>query len=346
MPSPSKPLFSLTGGTGFIGSRVMERLCHDGWNVRALVRNGRKARALVDHWDAAAARNVEFLEGDLISGTPQERMKLFGECLAGASVLIHLGEAKTREKNFDAKNIRTFGLLLEAAHAESGLLRFVFVSAFMAGGLPLPLPSTLTEEMTGVEFPDPYYQWKRIAERLLIKASGKSHYAYTIVRPALVYGPGAEWLVPMLRIIRGAGRFMIPFPGRGSARLGTVHVEDVASTIALCGLSKEAENQIVHAVDEGGRTYLDWFETIAKSTGWRLNIGSVPRRLVFSLARLSDTLISLVGLRYGAHLWARVLAEGCGYSNEKMKKIIGPLRFPTTREGIPGMMEWFAKRSA
>lgn len=346
MSSTLKPLFFITGGTGFIGSRVMERLCHDGQSVRALVRNSPKARALVDHWDAAAARNVEFVEGDLFLGTPRERMKLFGECLAGASVLIHIGEAKTREKNFDAKNIRTFGLLLEAAHAEPALRRFVFISAFMAGGLPLPLPSILTEEMTGLEFPDPYYQWKRMAERLLMKASAKSHYGYTIVRPALAYGPGAEWLVPMLKMIKLAGRIIIPFPGKGSARLGTVHVEDVASTIALCGSTKEGENQIVHAVDEGGTTYRDWFENISRSAGWKVSIGSVPTGVVFVLAHLSDAITSLVGLRYGAHLWARILAEGCGYSNEKMKKIIGSLKYPTIREGIPGMMAWFAKRSA
>ena len=311
--------------------------------MRTLVRNAAKARGMFGIWQPTTPGRVDCIEGDLFAGTPVERMKLFEECLKGASVAVHIAEAKTKEKNFDAKNIKTLGLLLEAAGRSPDLKRFVFVSAFMAGGLPLPLPKILSEDMTGVEFPDPYYQWKRMAERLLIKAAGNSHFTYSIIRPALVYGPNAEWLVPMLSLIKNMGRYYVPLPNGGTALLGTVHVEDVAATIALSGSSRHAENQIIHAVDNGGTTYIDWFETISKATGWKVNISRIPKSLVYAAARTADTLTSLANLHFGAYLWAQVLTEGCGYSNEKMKQIIGPLKNPTIREGVPEMMDWFAR---
>ena len=346
MASSSDKTVFLTGSTGFIGSRVVEILCQRGWNVRALVRNVTKARGMFESWLPTAPGSVECIEGDLFAGSPVDRTKLFVECLAGANAAIHIAEAKTKEKDFDAKNIRTFGLLLEAAAGIASLERFVFVSAFMAGGLPQPLPKILTEEMTGVEFPDPYYQWKRIAERLLIKSSGKSHFTYSIIRPALVYGPHAEWLVPMLSIIKNMGPYFVPLPNGGTAPLGTVHVDDVASTIAMSASSTYAENQIIHAIDNGGTMYVDWLETICKASSRKVKIRRIPESIVFALANATDTLTSLVNLHFGAHLWAQVLSEGCGYSNEKMKGIIGNLRHPTIREGIPGMMEWFARTHA
>ena len=142
-------------------------LSQQGWTVRALcgALQEQRREATFGNRKLRAASNTS---KEIYLQVPHGRSRLFTECLKGANALIHIGEAKTKEKDFDAKNIKTFGLLLEAANAMSSLDRFIFVSAFMAGGLPHPMPKILTEEMTGTEFPDPYFQWKRMAERLLI----------------------------------------------------------------------------------------------------------------------------------------------------------------------------------
>ncbi|HTR81980.1 MAG TPA: NAD(P)-dependent oxidoreductase [Bacteroidota bacterium] len=339
----SKGVAFLTGATGFIGSRVLFLLCEQGWKVRALVRNPEKAGTGLEGWDTGMRQNVEFVKGDLFAGTPSDRMKLFSTCLDGAEFAIHLAEAKTQEKDFDVKNIKAVGLLLEAAAANESLQRFVLVSAFMAGGLPQPLPKILTEEMTGVEFPDRYYRWKRMAERLVMKTASHSRFSFSIVRPALVYGPNAQWLVPMLKIIKRMGKYYLPLSNGGTALLGTVHVEDVANTIASSGWSDHARNQIIHAADNGGTTYRDWIQTIATTAGWKVHIGRIPPGFVYGTAKAADTVTALLNLHYGANLWAQVLTVGCAYSNEKMVRIVGRLKNPTIYQGVPQMMEWFAR---
>lgn len=334
----------LTGATGFIGSRVAEDLCRNGWDVLALVRNISKANSFLDGWHSDTPQSIKFVASDLFAGSPSERMKLFMTCMQDASAVIHLAEAKARESEFAVKNIKTLGLLLEAARNTPTIERFVFVSAFMAGGLPQPLPDILTEDVTGVEFPDPYYHWKRMGERLVIRTANGSHFTYSIVRPALVYGPNAEWITGMLKLIRAAGKFIIPLPGGGRALLGTVHVEDAAATIAISADSNVARNQIIHAVDSGRTTYSDWFAEIAKNSGWKTNVVSIPKEIVSILGKTADALMSVAGIHYGAFLWAQVLSEGCGYSNERMKSICGPLRYPTIQEGTPSMMTWFLEK--
>ncbi|HTX17857.1 MAG TPA: NAD-dependent epimerase/dehydratase family protein [Bacteroidota bacterium] len=341
MGSNTKSHVFVTGATGFIGSAVVRVLCRDGKGIRVLVRDAARARQHFSKIDGVDLERLDFLEGDLFAGPPAERKNLFLSGVRDTDVVIHLAEAKSSVKDSEVKNVKSFGLLLEAAGETKSVSRFVLVSAFMAGGIPTPLPQVLEEDMTGDEFPDPYYRWKRMAERLLVRASSGSHYSYAIVRPALVYGPRAEWLVPMLKAIHRFGRFWIPLPNGGRAMLGTVHVEDAANLIAKAGWSLAARNCIVHAVDNGGTSYVDWMSAIASAAGWKVRIASFPAGWTRAVARGADALGGVVGLHYGASLWAEVLSTGCGYSNERMRKVTGELLYPTIREGVPGMIRWF-----
>lgn len=344
MPVKSTKRVFLTGATGFIGSRVAENLCRNGWDVLALVRSIPKANSILDGWGSNTPQSINFVAGDLFAGSPPERMQLFVHCMHDVRGVIHLAEAKAKESESVVKNIKTLGLMLEAARNTPTIERFVLVSAFMAGGLPQPMPDILTEDVNGVEFPDAYYQWKRMGERLVIRAAKGSQFTYTIVRPALVYGPNAEWLTGMLKLIRSAGKFLIPLPGGGRALLGTIHVEDAAAAIAICAESNDTRNQIIHAVDDGRTTYSDWFAEIAKNSGWKTNVVSVPKEIVSIIGKAADALTSVAGVHYGAYLWAQVLSQGCRYSNDRMKSICGSLRYPTIREGVPGMMKWFLEK--
>ena len=97
--------------------------------MRALVRNVRKAKSMHETWKPTTTGSVECIEEDLFAGSLGERTKLFAKCLAGTNAAIHITEAKTKEKDYDAKNIKTFGLLLEPAAGTSSVKRFVFIGS-------------------------------------------------------------------------------------------------------------------------------------------------------------------------------------------------------------------------
>ena len=52
------PTAFVTGGSGFVGGRLVERLARDGWSVRALARSDRAA-------DAVRVRGAEPVRGEL-----------------------------------------------------------------------------------------------------------------------------------------------------------------------------------------------------------------------------------------------------------------------------------------
>src|SRR5437016_3002802 len=110
----------LTGGTGFIGSRVIKRLRDRGDDVVALVRTPSKATGLLD-------QGVELVEGDLSS---EDSIK---HGVDGADAVFHIGAVykvgipkKEQPSMWDA-NVNGTERILDAAEA-AGVQRIVYVS--------------------------------------------------------------------------------------------------------------------------------------------------------------------------------------------------------------------------
>ncbi|MBV8998781.1 MAG: NAD-dependent epimerase/dehydratase family protein [Solirubrobacterales bacterium] len=118
----------VTGGSGFIGGRLIERLRADGHTVRALARSE----------DAAArirARGAEPVSGDLADAVA------LGTAAKGCELTFHaaaaLGDWGEREE-FERTNVQGTANLLQAS-AEAGVRRFVHVGteAALLAGEPL-----------------------------------------------------------------------------------------------------------------------------------------------------------------------------------------------------------------
>lgn len=88
-PDPARGTVFVTGGSGFLGKRVLEELRADGWRVRAAVRRTPSARSRVP--------GIDYVEADLGKG-------IAPELLAGASVVAHCaaetaGNQQAHERN-------------------------------------------------------------------------------------------------------------------------------------------------------------------------------------------------------------------------------------------------------
>lgn len=187
----------VTGGTGFVGARVLERLCGRGHEVVAL------CRAMPD---SKAGPAVHWLRGDLAE--PEG----WREALKSSDTVLHLaartGKAPAELHRRD--NLQLTETLL-AACREAGVRRFVFASTIVA------------------KCPDlsryPYARAKADAEAL-IRESGEP---FTIVRPTLVFGAGSPNL-DSLRTLACAP--VMPVFGDGRSRVQPIHVDDLAELIA------------------------------------------------------------------------------------------------------------------
>ncbi|OLC06601.1 MAG: hypothetical protein AUH41_12465 [Gemmatimonadetes bacterium 13_1_40CM_66_11] len=203
----------VTGGTGFLGTHLVNALLARGDDVTCLVRSPAKAAHL-------ERRRVQLVRGDL-----DDAAALRQGC-AGADVVFHLaGRIVARDlSEFMRANRDGTANLLEAA-AERPPRRFVYVSSLAAAGPTVPgQPIDETRPPSPVT---PYGQSK-LAGEVLVRAMALP---WTVVRPPLVYG---EWDRATLAIFRLANRGVVPVFGDGSQELSLIYGTDVAA--ALVGL--------------------------------------------------------------------------------------------------------------
>ncbi len=209
----------VTGGSGFIGGRLVERLVAEGRPVRALARS------------EASAERVAELGAEPVRGDIADRASLAAGA-AGSSVAFHLaahlGEWGPWEE-FERGNVEGTRNAL-AACAEAGVRRFVHCgteAALMAGE-----PLVHVDETAPLR-PDsraPYPATKARAERAVRDAS-REGFETVVLRPRFVWGKGDTTLLPEMVETVQAGKWA--WVGGGRNVTDTAHVDNVVAGLLL-----------------------------------------------------------------------------------------------------------------
>jgi uncharacterized protein YbjT (DUF2867 family) len=239
----------VTGATGFIGPKVVHALRARNLDVRALVRDPRRATQLTG-WGA------ELAQGDITDPASVR------EAVRGADAVVHLvAIIQGRPEQFERIMEQGTRDLLAAA-GEEGVSRFVLQSALGT-----------TEESKDTA---PYYGAKWEMERAT-KESGLEH---VIFRPSFVFGRDGGVLPLFIRQVRWSP--VTPVLGPGLQRSQPIWVEDVAEYLARGVDHPDAANR---TFELGGPDTVDWnelYERIARILGKRRARVHIP----FGLARL------------------------------------------------------------
>lgn len=211
----------VTGATGFVAAAAIPELQSAGWEVTAALRND------ADAWRApAGCRPV--VVGDIGPRTD------WTAALAGATAVVHLAarvhqgrEGRAAEQAHHETNTLGTRTLAEAA-ARAGVTRFVHLSSVKAMGASTP-PGRPWTEQSDCRPVDAYGRSKLAAERALAQVAASSGLPVCVLRPPLVYGPGAKANVARLLRAVAAGR---PLPLGGVAnRRSLIFVGNLASAI-------------------------------------------------------------------------------------------------------------------
>jgi nucleoside-diphosphate-sugar epimerase len=214
------PSAFVTGGSGFIGGRLIDRLVRDGYTVRALARSDSAAAKVTE-------RGAEPVRGDL-----DDRAAMHTGA-QGCELAFHaaakLGDWGSRAE-FERSNVEGTGNAL-AACAEAGVRRFVHVgteAALMAGQ---PLIDVDERAPLRPDSPALYSASKAMAERLVLDANRDGTFETVVVRPRFVWGAGDTTLLPTMVAMVKAGRFA--WVGGGRNRTSTTHVDNVVHGLVL-----------------------------------------------------------------------------------------------------------------
>jgi nucleoside-diphosphate-sugar epimerase len=210
----------VTGGSGFIGGRLIGRLVAEGRPVRALARS------------EEAAAKVEALGAEAVRGELGDRDSLAAGaagCATAFHLAAHLGEWGSWE-DFERGNVEGTRNVL-AACEEAGVERFVHCgteAALMAGD-----PLVHVDETAPLR-PDsraPYPATKAEAE-LAVREANREGFETIAMRPRFVWGRGDTTLLPEMVKTVEAGKFA--WVGGGRNVTDTAHVDNVAEGLVLC----------------------------------------------------------------------------------------------------------------
>jgi nucleoside-diphosphate-sugar epimerase len=274
----------VTGGTGFIGSHLVEFLHGSGEPIRCLVRSKSRARVL--------PQGVEIVEGDLLTGAG------LPEALRDADSVIHLAgitKALSAADYYDG-NARATESLARAAQGRD--FRFVHVSSLAAIG-----PSRGNRAVEEDDEPHPlthYGRSKLEAERIVRALLPEA----VIVRPPVVYGPRDTDVFQLLKSIsRG---FVLEIAG-GERWFSAIYVKDLVQGI-LAALRDPAAL---------GRSY---FLTNPKPASWS-ELASAAAAVMNRRPRVIRLPIVVAqGVGWCAEAWAQVSRTPGIISREKIRE--------------------------
>lgn len=237
---------AITGATGFVGKRLVDRALAAGHEVAALTRRPQPARAGVD-WVSGALETPDALAA----------------LLRGADAAIHVaGVVNAPDRPaFELGNVGGTRAVLAAAEA-APVRRFVHVSSLAAREPGLSA-----------------YGWSKSAAEGLVTGSATD---WDIVRPPAVYGPGDMDMRDLFRMAK-RGLALLPPGGRMSAihvddlaRLLVALAEQPGARATY-----EPDDGIL-----GGWSHADFAQAIGAAVGRRVRTVSLPRRLLDAGARI------------------------------------------------------------
>jgi UDP-glucose 4-epimerase len=255
----------VTGGAGFIGSHVVDRLVEEGYEIRVL--DDLSTGKLGNIQSHLSSGKVEFVRGDIRDAS------LVNKILEGVNVVIHMAalvsvplSVENPNLTFDINLLGTLNLLRSSIvkHID----RFVFISSCAVCGDPESLPVTEQARTNPIS---PYAESKLIGERYCLGFSERQLLHSVVLRFFNVYGPRQgmnEYSGVITRFIdRCKQKLPLTIYGDGSQTRDFVNVKDVAEAILASTKSNKAEGEIFNIGSGKPTTIKELAETVLELTG-------------------------------------------------------------------------------
>jgi len=257
----------VTGGTGFLGSHLVERLVSEGFETTCFVRPEDDLK-----W-------IEALDIDLIHGDCTDKDSIRPALDSAPDLIFHLAGIANANSDDIYHHVNAGGTrnIVELC-LESGipLKRFVFTSSASVLGPSNSGPPL--DERNEYSPTTEYGRSKVAAEQYVRQLDG--HIPWTILRLGLIYGPRAtHGFFPVFRM---AAKGFLPIVGETNANL--IHVDDAARCLQHVALHESAINSTYLTADESPSSMSEIVDVIVSSIGRRVVRLKIPIPFLYPVA--------------------------------------------------------------
>jgi len=310
----------VTGGTGFIGSRLVKRLAQEGHVVQILCRHGQVR---------ASSSSVSFCYGDV---TAPDTLH---PAMEGCSLVFHCAAASGSLPDARKVNVEgTRNVMMAAAQAR--VQRIVHLSSIAVYGRYLP--PEVSEDQPHQPGRDPYAISKSEGERLALDLGKEYGIQVVVLRPTLVYGPASPtWTIWFFQRVK-YGQVVLPDFGRGRANL--VYVDDLIDALLLAATVPGASNQAFNINGSEAPTWGQYLGCFARMLGkppppgmsrWRARLEAQKNVWSFRFTRRPSR---LTPSDYSLMVMSSV------FSNRKAEQVLGYRPRVGLAEGMQHTENW------
>lgn len=302
----------VTGGTGFIGSRLAERLF---LNEKADV------RVMVHSWPKAAwvsRLNVELIKADITNYEEVEK------AVEGCEIVFHcVGVGGTREQAMKINAEGTRNVLM--ACKKYGVKRVVYLSSVVVHGDKIF--DGLDENAPYVSYGDAYADAKIEAEKVFWQLIKEYNLAGSVVRPTYVWGPLSQYYsIDYVQQMKKKNFYLVD---KGEHDCNAVYVDNVVDLTLLCAHHPNAIGEAFIATDGEHIKWRDFFDYYAKMLNINIaDFKSIPTndgldRKILKLAKstLQKMIAPITKLNDGIELQNPLLAKWFCKAPRKLLKM-------------------------
>jgi nucleoside-diphosphate-sugar epimerase len=320
----------ITGGTGFIGSRLAQRCIERGDSVKVLGQVNTPAEAENRHL-------IEKKGAEIILGSVTDPESLSG-CLEGVDIVYHLAAAQHEmnvpDQKFRDVNVDGTRSILEFC-LSTGVRRFVHGSTIGVYG---SLEGAIDEKSPCN--PDNIYGVTKLeGERVVL--SYQERLPVVLIRIPEVYGPGDRRLLKLFKAIK-KGAFMNIGPGRNLHH--PIYVDDLIDGLFLAAEKEEAPSEIILLAGKEPVTTNEMVAIIAEHVGAAAPKWRVPLFPMLLLATVMEKSFRPLGIQPPLHRRRMdFFRKSFVLRGEKAQSILGFVPKVTFKYGALQTSKWYER---
>jgi len=287
----TQPHIFLTGGSGFIGSRIVEELLDKDSPLKP------SKITIFDNQPYQGAKNgiVEFIQGDIYDYEAVEKASKKADVVIHSAAIIDWGTKSEQE----VLNINVEGTKnIISACKTNNINHLVYTSSLDAVFTGSPLIDIDETQPYPETHHTVYCESKKLGELAVLEAHS-TDLTTCILRPSDVYGEADPYHIDSLIDMAKSG-FYVRL-GNGTSKCQHVYVGNMAYAHVLAANAlwignKKVEKEIYFITDGKGSNFFKFFDQVVEGAGYKIfpKNAWIPKRLAYSIGSISEGIAVLM----------------------------------------------------